>query len=114
MAIWFIKHEKSELQEVKNVLLNSQWQWVLLGLGLAFIYIIMHGFMYKSAFAAVGSKTQLTDAVVLFLKWNWQLDACPMDGRGLAINENGIVSAAWSETVMCVGEDDKTVKFKLI
>ena len=74
----------------------------------------LHGFMYKSAFAAVGSKTQLTDAVVLFLKWNWQLDACPMDGRGLAINENGIVSAAWSETVMCVGEDDKTVKFKLI
>ena len=65
-------------------------------MGIAFIYIIIHGSMYKSAFAAVGSKTQLTDAVVLFLKWNWQLDACPMDGEGLAINENFIVSATWS------------------
>ena len=28
-------------------------------------------------------------------KGTWQLNACPMDGGGLAINENGIVSAAW-------------------
>lgn len=70
MAIWFIKHEQSELHEVKNVLLTSQWQWVLLGVVLTFIYIIIQGFMYRSAFASVGSKIKLTDAVILFLKRN--------------------------------------------
>jgi len=28
-------------------------------------------------------------------KGTWQLNACPMDGGGLAVNESGIVSAAW-------------------
>ncbi|MBC7744616.1 MAG: hypothetical protein H7096_05890, partial [Flavobacterium sp.] len=28
-------------------------------------------------------------------KGTWQLNACPMDGGGLAINESGVVSAAW-------------------
>ena len=28
-------------------------------------------------------------------KGTWRLNACPMDGGGLAVNERGIVSAAW-------------------
>ena len=67
-------------------MLNSQWQWIMLGLDLAFIYITMHGFMYKSAFAAVGSKIQLTDAVVLFLKRNLVIGCLP-DGWGRFSNK---------------------------
>ena len=34
LGIWFLKHERAELAEVKSTLLTSQWHWLFLGIPL--------------------------------------------------------------------------------
>ena len=46
-------------------------------------------------YSVSGNKGKTFSTPKKFGKGTWQLNACPMDGGGLAINENGIVSAAW-------------------
>lgn len=46
-------------------------------------------------YAVSGNKGKTFSAPKKSGKGTWQLNACPMDGGGLAINESGIVSAAW-------------------
>ena len=71
IAAWFVRHEQSEFGQVKEVLLASQWQFVLLGILVTFIYIILQGLMYKLAFSAVKKKIPLTTTILLFLKRNF-------------------------------------------
>ena len=71
LGIWFIKHERSELREVKLVLFDSQWQYITAGLGLTIFYLIAQGTMYQFAFKAVGSNLPFASAVLLFLKRNF-------------------------------------------
>lgn len=71
IGIWFVKHERAELVEVKYLLFSANWQWVLAGVGLTCVYVILQGLMYVASFASVQSKVSLADAIVLFLKRNF-------------------------------------------
>jgi len=71
LGIWFLKHEQAELSDVKNTLISSKWQLVLLGLIVTGIYIIFQGLMYVTSFAAVHCKVSLRSATILFLKRNF-------------------------------------------
>jgi phosphatidylglycerol lysyltransferase len=71
LGIWFLKHEQTELHEVKNVLTSSRLIWISIGLAVTVLYIIMQGFMYVASFASVRSKIALSDAIILFLKRNF-------------------------------------------
>lgn len=71
LSIWFINHEKGELQDVKRLVVTSKWDWVSIGVALSIAYVFVHGMMYKSSFASVGSKVGLLDATVLYMKRNF-------------------------------------------
>ena len=71
LIIWFIKHEQTELQDVKKLLLTSRWQWVCLGVFLGVVYVLIHGLMYRSSFAAIGSTISVGDGTILYLKRNF-------------------------------------------
>ena len=71
LGIWFFKHERSELREVKTVLFTSQWQYITAGMGLTIFYLLAQGTMYRFAFEAVGSRLPLGSAILLFLKRNF-------------------------------------------
>ncbi|WP_286971735.1 bifunctional lysylphosphatidylglycerol flippase/synthetase MprF [Flavobacterium sp. UBA4854] len=80
IGIWFIKHENSELKEVKNVIADASIFWVLCGVILAVIYITLQALMYYASFLAVQSKITFKDAVVLFLKRNFVSVFLPAGG----------------------------------
>ncbi|WP_221393973.1 phosphatidylglycerol lysyltransferase domain-containing protein [Dyadobacter sp. NIV53] len=71
LGIWFIKHEETELHQVKNILLTSRWEWVVTGIVLSLVYMLIQGQMYVASFASVGSKVSLNDSLILFLKRNF-------------------------------------------
>ena len=71
LIIWFVKHEQTELQDVKKLLLTSRWQWVCLGIFLGVVYVFIHGLMYRSSFAAIGSIISVGDGTLLYLKRNF-------------------------------------------
>lgn len=71
LSIWFIQHEKGELQEVKHLVVTSKWDWITIGVVLSIVYVFVHGMMYKASFAAVGSKVGLMDATMLYTKRNF-------------------------------------------
>jgi phosphatidylglycerol lysyltransferase len=71
IGIWFIKHERAEFFQVRNVLSGADWQWVLIGIGVTLLIFLLHGFMYRASFATVKSTVSLSDTIVLFLKRNF-------------------------------------------
>ena len=71
LAIWFIKHEKTELRDVRNLLETSKWQIIAIGSCLTVTYIILQGLLYKTAFASLKAKVPLHSTIVLFLKRNF-------------------------------------------
>lgn len=71
LAIWFIQHERAELQQVRQLVITSKWDWIAIGVALSVAYVFVHGLMYKASFAAVGSKVGLIDATMLYLKRNF-------------------------------------------
>ena len=71
LGIWFIQHERAELQEVKHLVVTSRWDWISIGVLLSIVYVFIHGEMYRASFAAVGSKVGLLDATMLYLKRNF-------------------------------------------
>jgi len=80
IGIWFIKHEHSELKEVKNVIANASSFWVFGGIILAAIYILLQALMYFASFKAVQSEISMKQAVVLFLKRNFVSVFLPAGG----------------------------------
>jgi phosphatidylglycerol lysyltransferase len=71
MAVWFIRHEKSELYNVRDIILNSDGRWILTGLGFVALYIIIQGVMLLASFASINIKLNLKDTIILFLKRNF-------------------------------------------
>jgi phosphatidylglycerol lysyltransferase len=71
IATWFIKHEKPELINVKEILTEANPYWIIAGVGLVIFYIFIQGAMYLTSFASVNSKVNLWDAIILFLKRNF-------------------------------------------
>lgn len=80
IGIWFIKHENSELKQVKNVLVYADRFWITCGIGLAALYIILQALMYHASFKAVQSKISFRQAIVLFLKRNFVSVFLPAGG----------------------------------
>ena len=70
IGIWFIRHERAELSEIRNALASASWQWVLLGIGITVVYILLQGQMYVFSFASSHNKISLIDATILFIKRN--------------------------------------------
>jgi phosphatidylglycerol lysyltransferase len=70
VGIWFINHEHTQLTEVKRVLLDADWKYVIAGILLSAVYIILQGLMYVASFASIRHRIPLISAVVLFLKRN--------------------------------------------
>ncbi|HEY0177205.1 MAG TPA: lysylphosphatidylglycerol synthase domain-containing protein, partial [Pedobacter sp.] len=71
LSIWFIQHEKAELQDVKRLVITSKGYWITIGVLLSIVYVFIHGMMYKASFAAVGSRVGLIDATMLYTKRNF-------------------------------------------
>jgi len=71
LAVYFIKHEKTELVQVKQTLLNSQLLYVLAGIGVAVFYIYIQGMMYVFSFRSVGERVTVGSAMILFIKRNF-------------------------------------------
>ncbi len=70
VGIWFINHEHTELAEVKRVLFDADWRFVLAGIFLTVVYIVLQGLMYVASFASIRHRIPLITAIVLFLKRN--------------------------------------------
>ncbi|WP_316812201.1 phosphatidylglycerol lysyltransferase domain-containing protein [Pedobacter heparinus] len=80
LSIWFIKHEQSELKQVKQLLLTANWIWISLGIVISIGYLFVHGMMYKSAFSAIGSHISSGDGTLLYLKRNFVSVFLPAGG----------------------------------
>ncbi len=71
LGIYFIKHEKAELAEVKTVLILANKWFVLIGMLLVFLFIVVQGFMYQYSFKAVNKFISLKMGILLYLKRNF-------------------------------------------
>jgi phosphatidylglycerol lysyltransferase len=71
LAAWFTFHQRHELATVRNTLAGANGYWVLTGVGLVIFYIFIQGLMYVTSFASVGTKLEIRDAIILFLKRNF-------------------------------------------
>ena len=71
LALYFIKHERTELSEVKQSLGNASFSWVLAGIALAGFFIFIQGMMYVFSFRAVGERITVRSAMTLFVKRNF-------------------------------------------
>jgi len=80
LGIWFIQHERAELQQVRHLVVTSRWDWITLGVILSIVYVFVHGEMYKASFAAVGSQVGLSDATMLYMKRNFVSVFLPAGG----------------------------------
>lgn len=70
IGIWFVKHEKTELFQIKDTISNATILWVLAGIVVTIIYFILQGLLYVASFSAINAKIGLKDGVILFLKRN--------------------------------------------
>ncbi|MCX6332870.1 MAG: phosphatidylglycerol lysyltransferase domain-containing protein [Bacteroidia bacterium] len=71
MAAWFIKHEKTELSNVRGIISGADINWILAGLGLVVFYIFIQSVMYVTSFSSLNIRLNLWDAIILFLKRNF-------------------------------------------
>lgn len=70
LGIWFIRHEKAELIEVRKVLNSANANWVAIGIALTVAFVLLMGLMYVFAFRSIGCRVKLSETSVLFLKRN--------------------------------------------
>ncbi len=70
VGLWFVKHERGEVQKVREVLAATNGFWVMAGILLTVVYIVLQGLMYTASFRSVRTRLGLWDAVILFLKRN--------------------------------------------
>ncbi|MGV8963274.1 MAG: phosphatidylglycerol lysyltransferase domain-containing protein [Candidatus Saccharimonadaceae bacterium] len=70
-AIYFIKHEQTELIQVKSVLSNANSWLVVIGLLSVLLFVLVQGWMYQYSFKAVRKRIPLKTALLLFLKRNF-------------------------------------------
>jgi phosphatidylglycerol lysyltransferase len=71
IAVWFLNHQRNELQNIGKVLFSAHPAWITAGGVLVVVYVLLQGLMYVFSFASVGESLNLRDAVILFLKRNF-------------------------------------------
>ncbi len=70
LAIYFIRHEHSEIKEVGNILSQANPLYVAIGLAVTGIYILLQGGMYYYCFASIRHTISFSDSLKLFLRRN--------------------------------------------
>ena len=70
-AVYFIKHEQTELLQVKSVLSNANGWLVSLGILSVLFIVLVQGWMYQYSFKAVKKRIPLKTGILLFLKRNF-------------------------------------------
>ncbi len=91
LALYFIRHEKTELEEVKKTLLQADFLYVFTGITISVLYIFTQGVMYYYSFRSVGERITLRSAVILFIKRNFISVFLPAGGiSSLAFFTKGI------------------------
>lgn len=70
LGIYFIKHEKAELIQVKTVLLQADKGLVFLGISLVLFFAIIQGLMYKYSFKAIQKNISIFTGTQVYLKRN--------------------------------------------
>ena len=70
-GIYFIKHEQTELTQVKLVLFDANGWLVALGLLSVLLFVLVQGWMYQYSFRAVRKRVPFKTAILLFLKRNF-------------------------------------------
>ena len=71
LGIYFIKHEKAEVLQVKSVLLQANKSLVLLGILLVLLFSVVQGWMYQYSFRAVQKNISLLSGILIYLKRNF-------------------------------------------
>lgn len=71
LAVFFIKQERTELTQVKTVLLQANPYWLLSGVILILLFVAVQGWMYQHSFKAVQRKIPFKIGVLLYLKRNF-------------------------------------------
>lgn len=71
LGIWFLRHQKAELVEVRDTLASAGRSWIFIGLIVTVLFIALQGLMYYASFASLGYKINLFEAVILYLKRNF-------------------------------------------
>lgn len=71
LGIWFIKHERTEISQIKTTISTAALDWICIGILITLIYFILQGLMYVASFASVNARISLKDGVILFLKRNF-------------------------------------------
>ncbi|EOR95753.1 hypothetical protein ADIARSV_1066 [Arcticibacter svalbardensis MN12-7] len=71
IGIWFIKNERAEISQVKDVMSAASIEWIIPGIILTVVYLLLQGMMYMASFKAVGSEIPLRVGLILFLKRNF-------------------------------------------
>ena len=80
VGIWFVKHEKAELFQIKSTVSSATLVWVFVGLFVTIIYFILQGLMYVASFSSIKAKIGLKEGVILFLKRNFISVFLPVGG----------------------------------
>lgn len=70
LGIYFIRHERAEVHQVKAALAQAQPTWMLWGLVLVVVFVVVQGWMYQYSFKAIGENIRLSTGILLFLKRN--------------------------------------------
>ncbi|WP_447642645.1 MULTISPECIES: flippase-like domain-containing protein [Chitinophagaceae] len=71
VAARFFSEQKYEVRSIKNVLRQSSWDWVVVGVVLTLAFVVLQGLMYVYSFEAIGKKVSLWRCTILFLKRNF-------------------------------------------
>ncbi|GGG49015.1 phosphatidylglycerol lysyltransferase domain-containing protein [Bizionia arctica] len=71
LAVYFIKHEGTELTDVKTVLLQAKPFWLFCGIVLILLFVAVQGWMYQHSFKAVQRKIPFNVGMLLYLKRNF-------------------------------------------
>src|SRR5512138_1619495 len=71
MGIWFLRHEKAELTDVRDALVTSKWLWVVAGVAMTAVYIFLQGLLYVTCFNSINCRVSLRDTIDMFLKRNF-------------------------------------------
>lgn len=70
IAIYFLRQQRHELQRMAPYLHQAATPWLMVAAAVSIVYILLQSGMYKSSFAAVGSRLKWPAAIELFLKRN--------------------------------------------
>lgn len=71
LAIYFVKHERTELTQVKQVLMQAKILWFIVGVLLVFLFVAVQGWMYQYSFKAIQKRIPFKVAMLLYLKRNF-------------------------------------------